>query len=107
VCHCRNCQRRSGSAFAVQARWPDAAVALSGAWREWTHVGESGARATFRFCPTCGGTLAYASDAMPGLTAVAVGGFADPSFPAPTISVYEERKHPWLDILGEAVEHWE
>ena len=30
VCHCLNCKKRSGSAFAVQARWPKAQVTLEG-----------------------------------------------------------------------------
>ena len=31
VCHCLNCQKRSGSAFAAQARWPDDQVTITGA----------------------------------------------------------------------------
>ena len=42
VCHCLECQKRSGSAFAVQARWPQEQVELSGAYHEWVRVGESG-----------------------------------------------------------------
>ncbi|WP_426163727.1 GFA family protein [Sandarakinorhabdus sp. DWP1-3-1] len=107
VCHCRNCQRRSGSAFSLQARWPDAQVELAGSFREWQHLGDSGSCATFRFCPECGSTLVYASTGLPGLTAVAVGGFADPSFPPPHYSVYESRKHGWVAITGDAIEHFD
>jgi hypothetical protein len=39
------------------------------------------------------------------VVAVPVGAFADPTFPAPKFSVYEHRKHPWVVVLGEAVEH--
>ena len=39
------------------------------------------------------------------MVAVPVGAFADPTFPAPKFSVYEHRKHPWVVVLGEAVEH--
>jgi hypothetical protein len=83
VCHCLNCQKRSGSAFAAQARWPDAGVTLEGAWREWSATGESGSTGTFRFCPVCGSTVAYTIDMMPGLTAIAIGAFADPEFRRP------------------------
>lgn len=105
VCHCLDCQKRSGSAFAFQARWPEAQVRLSGAFREWSVVGESGGSATFRFCPECGSTVAYAIDAMPGLVAIAVGGFADPQFPPPQFSVYENRKHAWVEVIGDDIEH--
>jgi hypothetical protein len=105
VCHCLHCKKRSGSAFAAQARWPDDQVAIVGAFREWSHVGDSGTRTTFRFCPTCGSTVAYASEDLPGLTAVAIGAFADPDFPPPHYSVYEERKHRWVAIVGEDIDH--
>ncbi len=105
ACHCLNCQKRSGSAFAAQARWPDERVTVSGESRTWSHTGDSGRRADFRFCPRCGSTVVYVSEGMPGVTAVALGAFADPSFPAPRHSGYEERKHPWVEILGEDVEH--
>ncbi len=105
VCHCLNCQKRSGSAFAAQARWPDDQVELTGNFQEWSQAGDSGMRATFRFCPTCGATVAFVNEAMPGTIAIAVGAFADPQFPAPSFSVWEERKHGWVTILGNGIEH--
>ncbi len=107
VCHCLECQKRSGSAFAVQARWPHEQVVLQGGFHEWTRVGESGKPATFRFCPVCGATLTFASASMPDFTAVPVGAFADPTFPPPRFSVYEMRMHPWTSVSGEDVEHWD
>ncbi|MFZ4689755.1 MAG: GFA family protein [Polymorphobacter sp.] len=106
VCHCLDCQKRSGSAFAAQARWPNAAVHLSGDFRLWSHTGDSGTCATFRFCTTCGGTIAYESDGLPGLTAIPIGAFAEPGFPAPHYSVYEDRKHDWVTISGDAIDHF-
>jgi hypothetical protein len=107
VCHCLYCQKRSGSAFAAQARWPDASVEMTGTFHVWTHQGDSGHSASFRFCPNCGSTVAFASDGMPGLTAVAIGAFADPNFPGPDYSVYEGRKHAWVAVVGDEVEHFE
>lgn len=68
-------------------------------------MGESRRRATFRFCPECGSTLTFVIDALPGLTAIAMGGFADPQFPAPEFSVFENRKHAWVEITGDGVVH--
>jgi hypothetical protein len=106
VCHCRACQRRSGSAFAVQARWPEAQVTVQGDWHTWSRLGESGNTATFRFCPACGTTVAFTSTYMPGFIAVPVGTFADPGFPPPGISVYEESMHSWVSIANDAMEHF-
>jgi hypothetical protein len=95
MCHCLNCQRRTGSVFAVQARWPAERVTIAGPSHEYVLVGDAGSRATFHRCRTCGATVYYTSDAMPDMVAVPVGAFADPSFPAPRVSVYNTRRHPW------------
>lgn len=107
VCHCLDCKRRSGSAFAAQARWLDEHVEVDGDYREWSRTSEAGAIAVFRFCPTCGATVAYASEGMPGMTAIPIGAFADPDFPPPIYSVYEGRKHGWVTIVGEDIDHYE
>ncbi len=105
VCHCLDCQKRSGSAFAAQARWPDDQVTVTGDYAVWERVADSGHRATYRFCPTCGSTVAYVIEGWPGVTAIPLGAFADPDFPAPAFSVYEHRKHDWTVVLGDEVKH--
>jgi len=104
VCHCLECQKRSGSAFAAQARWPEDQVTTFGETRSWDQIVDSGNKATFHFCPTCGSTLFYMLEKFPGVVAVAIGAFADPNFPPPRFSVWEERKHDWVTIGGN-VEH--
>lgn len=95
VCHCLNCQQRTGSAFGVQARFARERVTYFGAATEFVRAGDSGGRATFRFCPTCGSTVSWEAEGVPGFVTVAVGAFADPTFTAPKVSVYEERRHAW------------
>jgi hypothetical protein len=105
VCHCLACQKRTGSAFAAQARWPDAQISISGKSSSWARTADSGRKVTYRFCPNCGSTLAYAIEGTPGITAIPLGAFADPAFPPPRFSVYEHRKHHWTAVLGDDVEH--
>jgi hypothetical protein len=105
VCHCLDCQKRTGSALSVQARWQEEQVALSGEFREWTRTADSGNRSTSRFCPHCGSTVVYSGEGMPGFIAIPVGAFADPQFQPPSFSVYEERQHGWVAVLGDHVEH--
>lgn len=107
VCHCRNCQQRSGSAFAAQARFPADKVRVSGQARVWTRHDESGSRADFSFCPTCGSGDFYRLDSQPELIAVATGAFADATFPQPDYSVFEQRKHPWVAIIGDGIERFD
>lgn len=100
VCHCLACQRRTGSVFGAQARFPRAAVTVTGTGAEYVRVGDGGTRATFRFCPKCGATV-YWTGGDDDTIAIPVGVFADPAFPAPTVSVYEERMHAWVRMPGD------
>ncbi len=43
-------------------------------------------------------TVYWEGEGFPGYVAVAIGIFADPSFPAPTIAVWEESRHPWVSL---------
>ena len=106
VCHCFACQRRTGSPFAAQARFLAADVKLEGQSRIWVQTADSGNRASFHFCPECGTDVWYQGGAgLPEAIAIPIGAFADPGFPAPRFSVWEERRHEWVAILGDDVEH--
>lgn len=105
VCHCLECQKRSGAPFAAQARFPREAVRLSGESHQWQRHGDGGGVGQFHFCPHCGSTLWYTIDTQPDLVAVPVGAFADPAFPPPQHSVYERRQHPWVALVGKGIEH--
>ena len=104
VCHCLECQRRTGSIFGVAASFGHDQVRIEGAPGIFTRRGGDGTSITFHFCPDCGSTVFWHLEAVPGIVAVAVGAFADPDFPAPTRSIYDERKHAWSEITV-PVEH--
>lgn len=104
VCHCLECQRRTGSVFAAQARFPREAASVTGTSSVFVRVGDEGARASFNFCPHCGATVYYTVEGRDDSIAVPVGAFADPTFPPPTFSVYEERMHSWVR-MPEGIEH--
>ena len=98
VCHCFDCQKRTGSAFGAQARFPSDAVTHAGRAQEYVRTADSGNKITFSFCPDCGGTVFYQLDKLPGFTAVALGCFAQHALPEPTISIYEARRHGWVTL---------
>lgn len=106
ICHCLACQRRTGSVFSVQARFPREKVAVTGRSTSYVLTGDSGGRATFHFCPECGATVYYEIEQVRDAIAVPVGAFADPAFPAPKVSVYEERRHAWVSVPEDA-EHFD
>jgi hypothetical protein len=63
---------------------------------EYVRVGEDDSWAKFHFCPTCSSIVYYELEGLEDYLAIPVGAFADPSFPAPTVSVYESRMHGWV-----------
>lgn len=96
ICHCLACQRRTGSVFGQQARFRRDAVTLSGVATVYTRIGDEGSCTRFHFCPRCGATVFYEPGGLDEYLAIPVGAFADPAFPPPTVSVYEERMHAWV-----------
>jgi hypothetical protein len=57
----------------------------------------------FRFCSTCGTTVFHTEDGVDNSVSVAVGAFTDPDFPAPRASVYDSRRHPWVQLPAHVI----
>src|ERR1043165_1363566 len=101
MCHCIDCQRRTGSVLGVAAFYPRTAVnVVAGAPKTFTRNSVAGTTVTFHFCPHCGSTVFWEPERMPQVIGVAVGAFGDPSFPRPEQSVFTTSKHTWLDFPG-------
>jgi hypothetical protein len=103
MCHCADCQRRTGSPFGMAVWLAEAEVTITGAVRDFVHVSDKGRELTNRFCPVCGSTICYTAAINPGLIAIPAGLFADPATPPPQRSVFEERRHPWVAVPDGAV----
>jgi hypothetical protein len=90
--------------FGAQARFLREAVKIVGQRTNFIRTGDSGGRAKFSFCPICGTTVYYVIEGREESIIIPVGVFAESTFPPPTISVYEERMHPWVAMPRE-IEH--
>jgi hypothetical protein len=66
-------------------------VRIEGTSKVYTRISHTGFAVHFRFCPTCGTSVYWIRDRQPDKLGVAVGCFADPTFPVPTHSVWEEQ----------------
>ena len=96
-CCCHQCQRRSGSLFAVTAYFADHQVEKTeGAAISFHRIAESGNGLTFHFCPRCGYSVWWEAQARPGSVCVAGGAFADAGFPSPQRMIWTEYRHPWI-----------
>jgi hypothetical protein len=100
VCHCRDCRRRTGSAFGWSAYFPrEALAAASGALAEYAVRDEArGIEQRRFFCPRCGSTLYWFDDArFPALVGVAAG-CLDPTPGEPTLSASHAKKCAWVGL---------
>lgn len=95
-CHCRDCQRVSGSGFAPIACFPLASVSVSGEVRYFRSLGASGKDIRRGFCPHCGSSLFGLADLLPGLLSVRAGTFDAP-----------ERFQPRANLFVSHAAHWD
>jgi hypothetical protein len=95
ACHCTECQRRTGSVFGVSAYFAKTQITPGGTSKTYIRDGQDGRKLHIRFCPDCGTSVYWEAEFRPGHIGVAVGAFADPHFPAPVRSVWEQSRHPW------------
>jgi hypothetical protein len=108
VCHCRDCQRRTGSAFGWSAYFKNAQVtAFIGAFRTYAPAGKAPDTGKLDwqervFCGTCGTTLSWRSSDFEGLTGIAGGCFSDTPLPEPSLTVANETRCGWVTLPA----HW-
>ena len=105
ACHCKACQRRTGAAMHSGAYFKKAQVRTEGPETIYTRNAEDGRTISFHFCPTCGSSVYWHLDLRPDHYGIAVGAFADPNFPPPSYSVWEETKHVWVQ-LPDGIQHY-
>jgi hypothetical protein len=99
MCHCIECQRRTGSAFSVAVFYERSKVhVVSGSSGKFERESASGYSVAFHFCTRCGSNIWWEPARMPDLIGVALGAFGDPDFAQPEQSVWTQHKHAWLRL---------
>jgi hypothetical protein len=91
---------------ALGAYFKKSQVRIEGANKVYTRDAQEGRKISFHFCPNCGSSVFWDADLRPGHYGIAVGAFADPDFPQPTYSVWEESKHAWVR-LPDGMQHFQ
>ena len=109
-CHCDFCQKRTGSVFGVSALFgDDQLVEIIGEVKVYNGLKTdglgtaTGGGVDYHFCPTCGSTVYWTNDGMPGLR-IATGNFVDPDFPVPTMDAYTKLRHNWVSPVPGATQ---
>ena len=100
VCHCKFCQRRLASAFAIIASFDEQSVEMiQGKLVEAEHRSdESGRWLKMSFCPACGTTISHTAELRPGIRSIAAGTFDNPDWIAIDRHIWVQSKLPWVSI---------
>jgi hypothetical protein len=101
ICHCKNCQKQTGTAFGLVLGVPKAALSLHGNIKTYNDKGDSGRPIARNFCPDCGSPIASDFAAMSELTLINAGTLDDTSWLRPTMQVFCDSAQPWVQLAGE------
>ena len=98
VCHCKNCQRQTGTAFSVLVGIPNTAMSIQGQLKTFHDTGDSGLRLERNFCPECGSPIFTDVAAMPGIAFIKAGTLDDTSWLDPKMHIYCDSKEQWTPM---------
>ena len=98
VCHCKNCQRQSGTAFSTIIGVPRGALNVAGALKTYEDASETGSALHRRFCPECGSRVATDVSTIPNLTFVQAGTLDDTAWVEPTMQFWCASAQPWVRL---------
>jgi len=95
-CHCRDCQRETGSAFAPVLGVPAAAFTVTrGTPGYFEVISDRGTPTRRAFCTACGSPLFGAPRGAGEIATIRAGSLDDPSVFKPTHDIYVARAQPW------------
>jgi hypothetical protein len=97
VCHCKKCQRQSGTAFSVVIAIPKGSLRFEGREPEsYGDTGDSGLAVNRRFCATCGSPIFSEAAATPQLDWLKAGSLDDTTWVQPQINIWCESAQRWV-----------
>lgn len=99
ACHCKDCQRSSGTGHMSLAFFKAADVSIQGDMSSYDTTADSGNINTRHFCTTCGSRLMATNSARPGVVGIAVGCADDTSWFSPQAVVFNKRCEDW-DVIA-------
>lgn len=105
VCHCRDCQRASGSSGVPVMGVPKASFTFSGPVKQSRTTGGSGHPAIRNFCSECGSLLFGTPESEPALVTIYVGGLDDQTAFCPRDALFVGQRPPWAKLAAQLVEH--
>lgn len=104
LCHCRDCQRSSGSAFAPYLGIRAADFRLSGEVRRYAKPNDSGGQSQRHFCPNCGSTVFGRGN---GWVTVYAGTLDEPDRFMPREHIFVRSRCSWAHLPPESLPQYQ
>jgi hypothetical protein len=103
VCHCRECQKQSASAFGITLEvLRNGFQVTEGGVHYWSRSTDSGRRLKCAFCPTCGSRLWHETEPATDTLSIKGGSLDEPIDISKAIHVWVTRKLPGIIIPDDA-----
>lgn len=98
-CHCRDCQRASGSAYCPVMYVPKSALKVTGGEAKYATLhAESGRLVSRGLCTNCGSNLFILAELVPDMQGLWAGSLDDPSIFKPQINVWTRSAPRWSQL---------
>jgi hypothetical protein len=98
ICHCKNCQRQTGTAFSLVVGVPIAALDVQGEPSDHVTVGEDHGHSVHRhFCGACGSPIFSISEGNTDIAILKAGTLDDTSWLTPQLEVWGESAQDWVE----------
>jgi hypothetical protein len=101
LCHCKSCQKITGTSFSVVVAIPAPALTVTGDTKTYDRKGDTGQSTHSTFCPNCGSPMTGTADVMQGVVMIRAGTMDDSSWVKPMMEIYCDSKMPWVALGGE------
>jgi hypothetical protein len=98
ACHCRECQRQSGSAFGLSMLVPEKRLSVSGPTKRFTRIADSGNGNTGVFCPDCGNRIYQIPQYVKDVLVLKPGTLDDTSWLRPSHFVWMKSAQGWVVV---------
>lgn len=105
VCHCKECQRQSGSAFGMSMIVLSTNFVVEGPLKAFTRSSESGRPLQCHFCPECGTRIYHVPSYAQGVVNVKPGTLDDTSWLRPAGHFWTRSRQPWLSLQDGLPQH--
>jgi len=97
ICHCKNCQKQSGTAFSVVVCFPKDSLKVTGhTLKNYPDKGVSGGVVNRLFCSDCGSPLITRAEFSSDFEFIKAGSLDDTSWLKPEAEYWCAREHDWM-----------